>query len=80
LKDEPQERTLWLSALRNLDTASPSEAEQIGPDTVSSSADEISKLLNQQGDKSARRVLRTLLALLSLPNIGTSPHTRHARV
>jgi hypothetical protein len=64
-KNEAQEGTPCLNARRNLDTAPPSEAEQIGLDTVSSSADEISKLLNQQGAKSARRVFKGLLALLA---------------
>ena len=69
LKDEPHERTLWLTALKNLNTANPGEAaRQIGPDTVSSSADVISRSLIQQSGKSA---LSTLLALLALP------HTRN---
>ena len=68
MKDEPQEETPWLNALRNLDTAGPGEAEQIGPDTASSSAAEISKSLTQQGAKSAKSLLNTLLALLALPH------------
>ena len=70
MKDESQERTLWLTALQNLDTATPGEAKQIGPDTASSSADEISKSLTQQGAKSAKSSLDTLLELLALPNSG----------
>jgi hypothetical protein len=71
LKVEPQERILWLNALRNLNTATPGETEQISRDTASSSADAISKSLTQQGAKSAKSRLDTLLALLALP------HTRN---
>ena len=46
--------------------SNPGEAEQIGPDTASSSADEIPRSLTQQGAKSARSPLDTLLALLAL--------------
>jgi hypothetical protein len=42
--------------------------KQIGSDTASST-DEISKSLTQQGDKSAKRVAKRLLSLLSLPHI-----------
>jgi hypothetical protein len=63
--------TPWLNALRNLDTATPGEAEKIGPDTDFSCGDELSKFLNQQGAKSAKSPLDTLLALLALP------HTRN---
>ena len=45
----------------------PSEAEQIGPDTVSTSAHKVSKHLTQQGAESAKRVFRRLMALLALP-------------
>jgi hypothetical protein len=61
--------TLAINAMRNLNTATPGEAKQIGSDTASSSTDEISKSLTQQGDKSARRVAKRLLSLLSLPHI-----------
>jgi hypothetical protein len=63
LKDELQEKTPWLNALRHLDTATPGEAERIGPVTASTSADEISEVLTQQGAKSASRMSRGLLAL-----------------
>ncbi len=58
MKDEPQERTRWLAALKNLGTATPGEAEQMGPDTTSSSEDEVSESLIQRGAKS---LLDTLL-------------------
>jgi hypothetical protein len=61
--------TLAINAMRNLNTATPGEAKQIGSDTASSSTDEISKSLTQQGDKSAKRVAKRLLSLLSLPHI-----------
>jgi hypothetical protein len=51
--------------LRNLGTATPGEAEQISPDTASSSAAEISTTPTQQGAKSPSI---TLLALLALPH------------
>jgi hypothetical protein len=54
--------------MKNLNTATPGEAKQIGSDTASSSTDEISKSLTQQGDKSAKSPLDTLLALLALPH------------
>src|SRR5215204_2441500 len=45
--------------------SNPGEAEQIGPDTTSSSADEISKYLTQQGAKSAKRASRGPTASLT---------------
>jgi hypothetical protein len=72
LNDELRERTLWLNALRNLDTAPPGEVEQIGPDTASSSTDEISISLTWQGAKSVKSLLDPLLALLALPYMGIS--------
>jgi hypothetical protein len=47
-------------------TQRPGEASQIGPDTDSLSADEISESLTQQGAKSDRREFRRLLSLLAL--------------
>jgi hypothetical protein len=58
--------TLAINVMRNLNTATPGEAKQIGSDTASSSTDEISKSLTQQGDKSAKSPLSSLLALLAL--------------
>jgi hypothetical protein len=49
-------------------TATSGEAERIGPDAASFCEDELSKFLDQQGAKSARRVLEGLLALLALPH------------
>ena len=46
---------------KTLDTASPGEAEQIGPDTAFSTTDESSISLTQQGAKSAKSLLNTLL-------------------
>jgi hypothetical protein len=70
LKDEPQVRTSWLNAPRSLNTATPGEAAQMGPDTDSSCGDELPKFLNQRGDKSAKSLSHTLLALLALPHSG----------
>jgi hypothetical protein len=50
----------------------PGEAEQIGPDTASSSAEEIFKSLTWQGAKGARSLLSTLLSLLQ--SQGRSPY------
>jgi hypothetical protein len=78
LKDEPQERTRWLTALHTSGHCAPSDAEQIDPH-ASSSVDEISKSLTRQGAKSAKSPSDNLLALLSLPHIGISPHAERAR-
>jgi hypothetical protein len=56
LEGEPQKDTLAINAMRNLNTATPGEAKQIGSDTASST-DEISKSLTQQGDKGAKSPL-----------------------
>jgi hypothetical protein len=40
----------------------------------------LSKYANPRGAKSVKSLLNTLLALLSLPHIGTLPHTPRARV
>lgn len=68
-ENEASEGTLCLDTQRSLDTAALGEAEQVGPDTASSSADEVSKSLTQQSDISANSLLSTLLALLALPHI-----------
>ena len=68
MKEEPQEGIPWLKALRNLDTVTQGEAEQIDPAAAFCSADEISNPLTRQGAKSPSG---PILALLSLPHVGT---------
>jgi hypothetical protein len=60
-----------LEALKNLE-AGTIEEEKGRTNTVLSSVDEILESLVRRGDKSARSPSNTLLALLSLPHIGTS--------
>jgi hypothetical protein len=71
LKDQPQGRTLWLEALKTIDTETTYGAE-IRTDASSPSADELSEFLNQQGAKSAKRVEEGLLSLLAPPHIRNS--------
>jgi hypothetical protein len=64
VKDAPRQGTPWLEVLKNMDTGAISEAEN-GLDVASSSENDFSESLNQQGAKSARSLSNTLLALLA---------------
>jgi hypothetical protein len=67
LKDELHKRTSWLDALKSMDVETTVKAE-IAEDSTSPFEDEISESLIQRGAKSAKRVEKGLLALLSPPH------------
>jgi hypothetical protein len=71
VKDTPRQGTPWLDVLKNMDAEAISEPEN-GLDVASSSEDEFSKSLNQQGAKSAKRGKEGLLSLLSPRHIKSS--------
>jgi hypothetical protein len=68
LKDQPQGRTLCLEGLKTIDTEATYGAE-IRTDASSPSADEFSEFLIQQSAKSAKRVGKGLLSILSPPRL-----------
>jgi hypothetical protein len=67
LKDELHKRTSWLDALKGMDVGTTGKAE-IAEDSTSPFENEISESLIQRGDKSAKRVEKGLLSLLSPPH------------
>ena len=67
MKDELHKRTSLLDALKGMEVETTGKAE-IAEDSTSPFKDEISEPLIQRGDKSAKRVEKGLLALLSPPH------------
>jgi hypothetical protein len=67
LKDELHKRTSWLDALKGTDVEATGMAE-IAEDSTSPFEGVISESLIQRGAKSAKRVEKGLLSLLSPPH------------
>ena len=67
MKDELHKRTSWLNALKGMDVEPTGKAD-IAEDSTFSFEDEISETLIQRSAKSAKRVEKGLLSLLSPPH------------
>ena len=68
MKDELHKRTSWLDAIKSMDVEATGKTAEIAEDTTSPFEDETSKSLIHRGAKSAKRVEKGLLSLLSPPH------------